>query len=433
MTDPLRRRVVYVSYDGLADPLGQSQVLPYILGLAEKGHHFEVLSFEKPGAKLRYREQIAARVRWTALRYHQTPTVPATAFDMAQGLGTAATQAIFAHADLIHCRSYVSATLALPYAVATNTPLIFDTRGVWCDEKVESGVWPADGRLYRAAKKVERVLFEQADAITVLTDAFQRYLRTEYPFARTVRAPIHVIPTCVDLDHFRPSVEAHGELSAQLHTNTVLVYAGSLGGFYMDEEMARFYLAWRRHAPSARFLVLSKHKPEVIERVLAEHGAAGELIHRTASRQEMPSYLKCADAAVGFDARKFAGLGTAPTKLGEAFAMGLPMAVTDVGDVSRIVGQTSAGLVVKDFSETGLERAAKELARMAGSADVSRAARAHAEKWFSLSRGVDAYNELYQAIPLTRAWRWRLQSYAKDATWPRDTARGGSRERRMEN
>ena len=41
-------RVLYITYDGLTDPLGQSQVLPYLLGTAEDGHEITVLSFEKP-------------------------------------------------------------------------------------------------------------------------------------------------------------------------------------------------------------------------------------------------------------------------------------------------------------------------------------------------------------------------------------------------
>ena len=38
--------VLYLSYDGMADPLGQSQVLPYLEGLVSKGHKFSLISFE---------------------------------------------------------------------------------------------------------------------------------------------------------------------------------------------------------------------------------------------------------------------------------------------------------------------------------------------------------------------------------------------------
>ena len=39
--------ILFISYDGLLDPLGKSQVLPYLLGLSEKGYRFCILSYEK--------------------------------------------------------------------------------------------------------------------------------------------------------------------------------------------------------------------------------------------------------------------------------------------------------------------------------------------------------------------------------------------------
>lgn len=35
---------LFITYDGLTDPLGQSQILPYILGLRQRGYEFHVLS-----------------------------------------------------------------------------------------------------------------------------------------------------------------------------------------------------------------------------------------------------------------------------------------------------------------------------------------------------------------------------------------------------
>ena len=41
------KRVLYISYDGLTDPLGQSQILPYLQHLAKESYQFTILSFEK--------------------------------------------------------------------------------------------------------------------------------------------------------------------------------------------------------------------------------------------------------------------------------------------------------------------------------------------------------------------------------------------------
>ena len=38
---------LYVSYDGLLDPLGQSQIIPYLRNLNKNGYKFIIFSYEK--------------------------------------------------------------------------------------------------------------------------------------------------------------------------------------------------------------------------------------------------------------------------------------------------------------------------------------------------------------------------------------------------
>lgn len=44
------RRVLFISYNGMLEPLGQTQVLPYLRELAKRSVKFILLSFEKPAA-----------------------------------------------------------------------------------------------------------------------------------------------------------------------------------------------------------------------------------------------------------------------------------------------------------------------------------------------------------------------------------------------
>ena len=46
-----RPAILYVSYDGMLEPLGQSQVLAYLERLAD-GYEVNLLSFEKPSDTL---------------------------------------------------------------------------------------------------------------------------------------------------------------------------------------------------------------------------------------------------------------------------------------------------------------------------------------------------------------------------------------------
>src|SRR5688500_7336620 len=88
------RRVLFISYNGMLDPLGQTQVIPYLRELAKRGVRYTLLSFERPGAfepegvrkceELK-RELAAHGIEWHWLRYHQRPSVPATIYDVIAG------------------------------------------------------------------------------------------------------------------------------------------------------------------------------------------------------------------------------------------------------------------------------------------------------------------------------------------------------------
>src|SRR4051812_1556853 len=88
---PGGRRVLYISYDGVLEPLGESQVVAYIERLSS-AFDISLLSFEKPadladGARVAaMRERLRRQgVTWLPKRYHKRPPVLSTAYDIAVG------------------------------------------------------------------------------------------------------------------------------------------------------------------------------------------------------------------------------------------------------------------------------------------------------------------------------------------------------------
>jgi hypothetical protein len=109
-----------ITYDGLTDQLGTSQVLPYIEGLAAAGHQMWLISFEKPErftpeAEASLRARCAqAGITWLPQRYHKRPPVLSTMGDvyrMRQVLHTLHAREQF---QLLHCRSYLPMLVAMP-------------------------------------------------------------------------------------------------------------------------------------------------------------------------------------------------------------------------------------------------------------------------------------------------------------------------------
>src|SRR5712691_9546109 len=116
------KRVLYISYNGMLDPLGQSQVLPYLRQLSKLGIRFTLLSFERAAAfssegaakRAELRGQLAAEgIDWHALRYHQKPSLPATMYDVRHGLRYAKRLARRDQIEMVHARSHIPAAIAL--------------------------------------------------------------------------------------------------------------------------------------------------------------------------------------------------------------------------------------------------------------------------------------------------------------------------------
>jgi glycosyltransferase involved in cell wall biosynthesis len=301
--------VAYLSYDGMTDPLGQSQVIPYLTRLtATTNLRFTIISCEKPDRLAQNRALIqaqlaAAGIDWVPLPYTKRPPVFSTLLDLLR-MGLALRKVRRARKlGVIHCRSYLPALLGLRERRKRGTPFIFDMRGLWADEKRDGGNWPQDNLVYRAIyrffKRKEHQFLAEASATVSLTHAAVAEIRTWT--GSDSFAPIEVIPCCADLDHFRLLMLTDGErleLQRRLDVtdaNPLLFYVGSIGTWYMLDEMLQFFSLYRLANPHAVFVVLTPDEPEQIRAAARDQGVPVEAVRiQFAQRADLPKLLSLA-------------------------------------------------------------------------------------------------------------------------------------------
>jgi hypothetical protein len=125
-----RVRVLYLTYDGLTDPLGQSQILPYIVGLRRRiGEVFapDIVSFEKTeryaasGEKLR--EMLSTEgIGWYPQKFHTKPPLLSKAYDEWRFFQVAWKLTRERSYDVYHARSYVAGWVAHRLSARTGRP-----------------------------------------------------------------------------------------------------------------------------------------------------------------------------------------------------------------------------------------------------------------------------------------------------------------------
>jgi glycosyltransferase involved in cell wall biosynthesis len=409
MRGAMAAKVLYITYDGLTDPLGRSQVLPYLTGLAELGHEITILSCEKPermdrdGGRIR-KLCADAGLRWRPLNYHKQPPILSSAFDAA-ALERAA---IRLHRerpfDVVHCRSYIPARAGLTLKRRFGVRFLFDMRGFWPDEKVEGNNWnlanPLYAAVYRYFKRLESQLLRGADHVVSLTAAGKAQLltRPELPGADD---RITVIPCCVDFDHF-PLASAESRDAARQRLGIavdepVLVYLGSLGSWYMLDEMLDFFAVHGASETGARFLFITPDEPQPIRDAAAARGVAPDrLTILGASRDEVPGLMAAADLGIFFIKPVFSKTASSPTKMGEMLAVGLPIVANGgVGDVEQMVDDIGCGVAIHDFTPETYSQALDAIRALASSPAMRRE---RALPWFDVKLGIERYDQIYRAL-----------------------------------
>lgn len=390
--------IAYVSYDGALEPLGRSQVVPYVIGMARAGLPLMLVSFEKPrdygtpaapsdAARALAAELAAARVHWIPRRYHKRPALPATLWDVVTGVATLLRLRAFDGLRVVHARGYVAGLMAWLLKKTTGTAFVFDMRGFWPEERVDGGMWSPASRIYRVVKVLEARFLRDADHIVVLTDRARDALHR-----RGVRRPVTVVPTCVDLARFQPAAARPAGLT--------FVYTGSLGTFYALDAMLAFLGRARAREPRACLRLVTRESGPVVDVVLAAAGLGREAVSIEAVEHgKVPGVLGAASVGLAFYRPGVSHDGRCPTKAGEYLACGLPIVVTSgIGDMDRLVTEHRVGVVVDGLTEGAYERALDELEKLVLEPELSARCRALAETHFSLRGGIDRFVALHRSL-----------------------------------
>ncbi|MGH9336716.1 MAG: glycosyltransferase, partial [Vicinamibacteria bacterium] len=130
--------VLYVSYDGLLEPLGRSQVLSYLTAMAAQGLRVGVVSFEKredlrnAGATAILRlEMESLGILWKPLTYRRHPRPAGAATNLLSGSAALLRLARKHRPGALHARSYLAGIMALAVKTLTGSRFVFDMRGFW--------------------------------------------------------------------------------------------------------------------------------------------------------------------------------------------------------------------------------------------------------------------------------------------------------------
>lgn len=334
---PSEGHILFLSYDGLTDHLGRSQVIPYLNGFCEAGYAVSVVSADKPDKYARDRELVESELhpscQWYSLKYHKSPPLLSTWYDLRKMDQIADGIIQREKPSHIHCRSYPAMEAGSSLGDRYGIPVLFDIRGFYPEEKLDGGIWSMGNPLHRFAfnrlKKKEKRFFRQARHVISLTHKGKEILLQDHPSLS--EADITVIPCCADHDHFRP-IGTHPEGPIRM------LYLGSLGTWYRTDLLLRLFQRLQTTHPDAELIILSGQDIRMVKEMAIQMGMKADSIQgRQADRNDLPKLIGGCSFSAFFIKDAYSKAASSPTKLAEILACGLPVICnSEVGDLEKI-------------------------------------------------------------------------------------------------
>jgi glycosyltransferase involved in cell wall biosynthesis len=399
-------RVLYITHNGLLDHIGESQIVPYLVGLARQGFLITIISAEKAANADRPRRRELEKqlgeslIEWHSIRYHKWPPLISTALDLMRLYLLAAKVARRGEVGLLHCRGFLPALVGSLAKRRFGIPTIFDFRDFWADRGMYAKRFKA---VYRWFKAREGWMVRSADHVVTLTARARRILWESYlretPGSSTDR--ITVIPTCADFSLFDPrrSSEADREACRQAlgipRNSLVLGYLGTFHDDYLPAEMFHAFRLLQVVEANSVFVLVSPTDSRDIFPRAAECGIEPASIRVvSATRDGVPGYVAIFDLSVVFIRADASTAGVFPTKLAELFACNIPVLVNGgIGDLDEIVRpETNDSVVVQSFSDEALLNGITELVGIVRSSE--RRGRINSLD-LSLEEGIRRYRSVY--------------------------------------
>lgn len=411
-TGTLSPKILFISYDGMTDNLGQSQVIPYMAGLSKLGFDICILSAEKTEVYQNKKTEIEDllnlnNIKWLPIKYTKKPPIISTILDIIKIKKKAKEYHLKNNIDIVHCRSYISAFAGLYLKRKYGIKFIFDMRGFYADERVDGKIWNTDKFIYKSIykyfKNKEKEYIANADYTISLTNSARKII-SEWSFFKELNLPIEVIPCCADNEHFSRnnidnSLVEHFKQKLNIKNDDFIIsYLGSVGTWYMLDEMLLFYKQLLLVKPNSKFLFITKDEHEEIYKKASKFEIpTDKLILQGASRNEVPTLLSLSKISIFFIKPVFSKKASSPTKLAEILSMGIPViANSNVGDIDEIFSQNKIGLIVNEFNN-------EEFNRIIG--NINDALNIPKENLintsnnlFSLQKGIESYNKVYNSL-----------------------------------
>ena len=393
----MKPKTIYLSYDGVLEPLGYSQIICYLKKLSEN-YNITLLSYEKKkdinneSINLLKKELKSFNIKWYYLRYHHFPRIISTIYDIFNGLILLSLLIYKKKIVLLHSRSYIASFMVIIISFFFKFKFIFDMRGFWIDEKSDRNELSKKSITYKFFKKVEKLLILKSDIIITLTHQARNIIIDNFP--KIINKKIYVIPTCGDEIIFKPS-----SYKKYNNKDIVLGYIGSIDTAYNIEKIINTFSKIILQISNAKLKILTKNSNSHLDNLMKKYKIPVEkylieYVHRNKIKNEIDSF----DFGVFYLNKNYSSIASFPTKIAEYLLCGKPIICNDFNnDITNIINENNLG-IINEFDKNDHNMLIDFINNNYYNEKISKKCREFAINRLSLLYGSSEYKKIYNKL-----------------------------------
>jgi glycosyltransferase involved in cell wall biosynthesis len=364
--------LLYLSLDSLREGVGASQVLAYMCKV-QKYTPVTIVSFEKEMPSNSQIQVLKSRgITWIPLPFGK--------FGAIGGIGRVFRMWLLVdRSKIIHARSTLPGLAAM---LKFPKIWIWDCRSLQADQRRALSKKQQVNLIFLVMRVVEYFLAKRATSIIVITNAVIPILLKRY---RIKTSKIHVIPTCVDVEKFKPIIAPRSKILR-------ILLAGTFSPAYDLDLINKFIASLKKSLKVEVTIATSLGSTELWQKLDYD-------FLTSVSHHEMPNLVSSHDIGISVWKNELGVClkSVASTKTAEFLACGKPVIInSNQGDFGELIQEHGAGVVTFGSSDTEIDGYTSRLRELIEDKSTSERCRNLALNHFDLDKGIAELIRIYE-------------------------------------
>lgn len=345
-----KNKILYLSYDGLLEPLGESQILSYQYKIANK-YNVIIVSFEKQKdlqnitkLNLLKNNLKEKKIIWNHVLFSNNLKPISTIYNFIKGFILIISILLINKISIIHCRGYVTFMMIYLLKYFFKFKILFDMRGFWIDERIEWDIWKKNVLKYNLFKYIESKLINNANAIVSLTSDAKNQIN-KILNKKIKNIYFDTIHTCVDIQNYKI------EKNKSLHIKSdkiIFCHLGAISTRYDFDKVLWFIEEINKYKKSELLIINQKEHQFIKNKIHSSKIDKSIIKIISLDFKDVPKYLANIDFGIFFPKDGFYLNGFFPTKFAEFIASSKPIITYNINkDFDNLLNNYDVGITIK--------------------------------------------------------------------------------------